>query len=146
MNLSGKETFDVDVKTVWGGLHDPEILKNVIPGCQSLILKEDGEYDVNLKLGIAAVKGEYIGKVRIEDVEEPIYYILHAEGSGTPGHVQISMDCKFSETEAGCQLDWNCDADIGGMIARVGSRVLGGIAKFMAGNFFKDLKKQLKQG
>lgn len=144
MKLSGKETFEFDLQTVWGGLHNAEILKNVIPGCQSLILKEDGQYDVELKLGIAAVKGAYKGEVKIEDIDTPYHYRLHAEGSGSPGHVKIQMDCKFSETESGCQLDWNCEADVGGTIARVGSRVLGGVANFMAGNFFKDLKKQLK--
>lgn len=144
MNITGKETFDLNLEVVWDGLHDLEILKKVIPGCQSIILNEDGSYDVELKLGIAAVKGEYNGKVQIKDINEPYHYLLQAEGSGSPGHVNIRMDCKLSETESGCQLDWDCDAEIGGMIARVGSRVLRGVASFMAGKFFKDLKRQLQ--
>jgi carbon monoxide dehydrogenase subunit G len=53
------------------------------------------------------------------------------------------MDCKLVETDKGCTLTWDCDAEVGGMIASVGGRVLGGIAKFMAGQFFKAIEKQL---
>jgi hypothetical protein len=145
MNLTGKQTFNENMESVWEALHNPDILKAVIPGCQSLTLKDNGEYDVVLKLGIAAVKGEYIGKVKIEDVEKPTHYILQAEGSGSPGHVNLKMDCYLSENESGCTLDWDCNAEIGGMIASVGSRVLTGVAKFMAGKFFKDLKREMKK-
>ena len=145
MNISGDVDFKVSIDKMWDALHDTEILKSVIPGCESLTLNENGEYDVKLKLGVAAVKGVYTGKVKLEDVEAPKYYILKAEGSGTPGHVDVTMHCKLSEKgDNACRLDWNCDAVVGGMIAGVGSRVLGGIAKFMANKFFKDIQKQLK--
>lgn len=145
MEISGKETFKTDIPAVWNALHDPEVLQEVIPGCQLLEQKENGEFDVVLKLGIAAVKGEYSGSVQIEDIENQKHYTLYAKGSGTPGHVDIKMDCEFSETEEGCLLSWECEAEIGGMIASVGTRVVGGVGKYIAGVFFKDLKKQLKQ-
>lgn len=144
MNIQGKAEFDSSVETVWDALHDPEVLKKAIPGCKELLLNENGEYDVVMKLGVAAVKGEYEGKVKVEDIDVPRYYILHASGSGSPGHVTVKMDCEFYETEKGCRMEYDCNAEVGGMIAGVGSRVLGGIAKFMAGNFFKDIKKQIK--
>lgn len=143
MNLKGEAIFKQPADRIWEALHDPEILKNAIPGCEQLVLQENGEYDVVLKLGVAAVKGEYIGKVKLEDVEQPAHYVLMAEGSGTPGFVNAKMDCKIVPTDQGCKLVWDCQADVGGMIASVGSRVLGGIAKFMAGKFFKDIEKQL---
>ncbi|WP_428908000.1 SRPBCC family protein [Niallia sp. Krafla_26] len=146
MNLSGTAKFKESYDVIWEALHSEEILKNAIPGCQSLTLNEDGEYDVYLKLGVAAVKGEYTGKAKFEDVEKPTHYRLHASGSGKPGFVDLQMDCKIEPIEEGCQVIWECEAEIGGMIAGVGSRVIGGVAKFLAGNFFKDVQKQLKAG
>ncbi|HWO95443.1 MAG TPA: carbon monoxide dehydrogenase subunit G [Bacillus sp. (in: firmicutes)] len=144
MELSGKNKFDYSAEVIWEAMHNPELLKNAIPGCQNLILVGNGEYDVELKLGVAAVKGEYTGKVKLKDLEVPSHYILNAEGSGKPGFVSAQMDCKIIPEGEGCQLIWECHAEIGGMIAGVGSRVIGGIAKFMAGKFFKDIEKQLK--
>lgn len=146
MQLSGETKFKESVQNIWDALHDPEILKGAIPGCESLTHLGNGEYDVVMKLGVAAVKGEYTGKVKLEDVEHGSHYILLAEGSGSPGHVKAKMDCKLSPNEKGCTLEWNCDAEVGGMIASVGGRVLGGIAKFMAGQFFKAIEKQVKSG
>jgi uncharacterized protein len=145
MNLEGEAKFLMDVNQLWDSLLDEEILKKVIPGCHELVLKENGEYDVVLKLGVAAVKGEYVGKVKIEGVEKPNYYILHASGSGSPGHVKAKMHCRLFEIDGGgSRLEWNCDAEIGGTIASVGNRVLGGVAKFLAGKFFKDIQKTVK--
>ncbi|MDR7079350.1 carbon monoxide dehydrogenase subunit G [Neobacillus niacini] len=144
MNLEGEAKFSMDVNQLWDSLLDEEILKKVIPGCHELVLKENGEYDVVLKLGVAAVKGEYIGKVKIEGVDKPNYYILHASGSGSPGHVEAQMHCRIFEMEGGSRLEWKCDAVIGGTIASVGNRVLGGVAKFLAGKFFKDIQKVVK--
>lgn len=145
MKLNGSVEFKESVEKVWDALHDVEILKAVIPGCQALDYEGDGQYKVSLKLGVAAVKGEYEGKVKLEDVEQYRHYILNAEGSGGPGHVKVQMNCHLKPTDSGGSvLDWDCDAEIGGMIASVGSRVLSGVAKFMAGKFFKDIKKHLK--
>jgi uncharacterized protein len=141
MNLEGEAKFSMEANQLWDSLLDEEILKKVIPGCHELVLKENGEYDVVLKLGVAAVKGEYVGKVKIEGVDKPNYYILHASGSGSPGHVDAKMHCRIFEMENGSRLEWNCDAEVGGTIASVGNRVLGGVAKFLAGKFFKDIQK-----
>ncbi|WP_428908044.1 SRPBCC family protein [Niallia sp. Krafla_26] len=144
MNLQGETKFDISPQKLWDSLHDEEILKKVIPGCEQLVLNESGEYDVILKLGIASVKGEYIGKVRLEDIDHHQYYILHASGSGSPGHVEAKMNCYIDETETGSVLKWDCEAAVGGTIASVGNRVLGGVAKFLAGKFFKDIQKEIK--
>ncbi|SFE98815.1 SRPBCC family protein [Alteribacillus iranensis] len=146
MKLSNEVKFNYPREDIWKALHDPEILKHAIPGCEGLTLQEDGSYDVSMSLGVAAVKGKYNGKVYMTDIEKPNKYLLEAEGSGSPGHVSMKMDCNLEETEEGCLLKWDCDAEIGGKIAGVGSRALGGIAKFMAKKFFDDIKKQLKKG
>jgi uncharacterized protein len=142
LELKGKTEFKQQVEVIWDALHSPEILKKVIPGCKELELVAENEYKVSMNLGVAAVKGEYVGKVKLEEVEKYHFYIFKAEGSGSPGHVTAKMDCKLYPNEKGCILEWDCKAEVGGMIASVGSRVLSGIAKFMAAKFFKDVEKE----
>lgn len=141
MEIKGKTDFKLPVDTIWEALHDPEVLKQAIPGCEKLELIGENEYEVVMKLGVAAVKGEYTGRVKLDDIEKPHFYVFNAEGSGSPGHVKATMDCRLHPSEKGCTLEWDCKAEVGGMIASVGSRVLNGIAKFMAGKFFKDIEK-----
>jgi carbon monoxide dehydrogenase subunit G len=145
MEISGEAKFDLLKEELWEILHDPEVLKNVIPGCEELKLIGGGEYEVVMNLGVAAVKGQYTGHIVLNNVEEPNHYILTAEGSGGPGHVQAEMDCRIESIPSGGSiLRWDCKAEVGGLIASVGSRVLSGIAKYMAGKFFSDIKKQIK--
>lgn len=145
MQFSGNEEFSHDRTVIWKALHDPDLLRRAIPGCKSMNLSDNGEYLINLSLGVAAIKGEYEGRVRLTDHEFPHYYTLQAEGSGAPGFVKIHMDCYLDEEENNrCLMRWNCEVEAGGLIAGIGGRVLSGVAKFMANQFFNSLKKQLK--
>jgi uncharacterized protein len=145
MQFTGNEEFSHGRTTVWEALHDPDLLKNVIPGCKSMEMIESGEYLINLSLGVAAIRGEYEGRARLTDHDFPHHYTLEAEGSGTPGFVKINLDCYLEEKdENNSVMRWECDVVAGGLIAGVGGRVLSGIAKFMAKNFFKAVKKELR--
>jgi uncharacterized protein len=145
MQFGGTEEFSYGRSTVWDALHDPDVLKKVIPGCTSMELLEGGEYLINLSLGVAAIKGEYEGKARLTDHDFPHHYTLQAEGAGSPGFVKINMDCYLVEKdENSSTMRWECDVVAGGLIAGIGGRVLSGIAKFMAKNFFKAVKKELQ--
>lgn len=144
LELNGNEEFSSKSIKVWQALHDPEVLKKVIPGCESMELTDNGDYLITLSLGVAAIKGRYEGKARLIDNDPPHSYTLEAEGSGNPGFVNIKMDCYLDEKEDSCLMRWKCDVVVGGLIAGIGGRVLSGIAKFMAKNFFKAVKKELK--
>jgi uncharacterized protein len=144
MELNGYEEFSYKRIKVWEALHDPEVLKKVIPGCESMEIGDNGEYLLTLSLGVAAIKGRYEGKASLINHDPPHYYTLQAEGSGNPGFVNINMDCYLDEKEDSCTMRWECNVIVGGLIAGIGGRVLSGIAKFMAKNFFKAVKKELK--
>ena len=143
LKISGKAKFKESSHAIWEALHSEKVLRYAIPGCQSFTLNDEGEYDINLKLGIAVIKGEYIGKACIEDVEEPTQFRLMALGCGKQGVVDMQINFMIEPLRDGCQVMWECDAKFGGMIAKVGNRVMGVIAKFLAENFFKGLQKQL---
>jgi carbon monoxide dehydrogenase subunit G len=139
LKLEGTADFPYDATTVWSALHDIDILFKVIPGCKSMIPGDEGEYHVTLSLGVAAIKGDYKGKFRITDLEYPHHYALSGEGAGKPGYVTVNVDCRLESNSADTLLRWSCDAEVGGLIAGIGGRVLTGISKHMAKQFFKEL-------
>ena len=139
MKLEGRADFPYSAEQVWRALHDIDILVKVIPGCKSMMPDEDGGYKVALALGVAAIKGDYKGKIRVTDIEFPHHYILYAEGTGKPGFVNMKVDCRLEPNPAGTLMNWSCDANVGGLIAGIGGRVMTGISKHMTREFFKDL-------
>lgn len=143
MKLDGSAEFPYSAADVWSALHDIGLLTKTIPGCKSMEPKGADEYTVLLALGVAAIKGEYAGMVRVIDGEFPRQYGLYAEGSGSPGYVKVNVDCQLEQGDTITTLRWASDAEVGGLIAGIGGRVLTGISKFMAKQFFKALNDEM---
>ena len=93
-----------------------------------------------MKIGIAAVKGTYKGKVSIKEKQPPLHYVLSGEGSGSPGFMQGDVVIDLDERDGQTMLKYSTDAKVGGVIAGVGQRMLGGIAKMMVDQFFKKME------
>jgi carbon monoxide dehydrogenase subunit G len=126
---------------LWSLLHDPVRLAQCIPGCEKL--HEDGpdHYTAMMKIGVAAVKGTYAGKVAISEKQPPSHYKLSVEGSAAPGFVRGIANMDLSEKEPGkTLLSVNSDAQVGGLLASVGQRFLSGIAKQMLEKFFQNIE------
>ena len=137
MKLEGSAELPYRAGQVWSALHDLDILVKVIPGCKSMVPDENGGYKVALALGVAAIKGDYEGKIQVTDVEFPRHYILNAEGVGRPGFVNMEVDCRLEPTSGGTLMRWSCDANVGGLIAGIGGRVMTGVSKHLTREFFK---------
>jgi carbon monoxide dehydrogenase subunit G len=144
MKLEGTADFIYEPTDVWTALHDIDVLTKTIPGCTSMVPDGEGGYLVAVSLGVAAIKGDYEGKVRVTDVEFPHHYVLDGEGSGTPGYINMKVSCHLDAVERGTLMRWNCDAEVGGLIAGIGGRVLTGVSKYMAKQFFKALNDEMK--
>lgn len=143
MKLAGTANFPYSAADVWAALHDIDILAKTIPGCKSMTLTDSG-YAIAVSLGVAAIKGDYTGTVSVTDIEFPTHYVLVGEGSGQPGYVSVHVDCSLNANESHTSLIWSCDAEVGGLIAGIGGRVLTGISKFMAKQFFKAFELEMK--
>ncbi len=111
-----------------------------MPGCEGL--KEIGpdQYEATMKVGIASVKGTYKGKVSIKERQAPSHYVLSGEGSGGPGFMKGDMSIDLEEKNGVTMLKYSTDAKIGGLIAGVGQRMLGGVARMMVDQFFKKME------
>jgi len=124
----------------------PDALKDCVPGCESLDASGTDEYQVTLKVGVAAIRGTYKGKISIVEKDEPNSYRLKVEGRGGPGFVR--GEAVITLQEAGEQTTVSVDADgnVGGTVAGVGQRMLGGVAKMLMDQFFNCLKARAGAG
>jgi hypothetical protein len=144
MKIEGTYEFKAPGEAVWEILTDPRRLEKALPGCERLEEREPGKYDAVLKIGIAAVKGTYHGKVEIADPEPPRKYRLIGEGSGGPGFVKGEATLELSQKDQGTLVSYRGEMQVGGLIAGIGQRMIGGVAKMMLGQFFKNMEKELK--
>jgi carbon monoxide dehydrogenase subunit G len=96
-----------------------------------------------MKVGVAAIKGTYKGKVGIINKEPPNAYTLQVEGSGGPGFVKGTAVISLTPEGDGTRVAVDGDGQVGGMLAGVGQRMLPGVAKMLMNQFFECLKGQL---
>lgn len=145
MKLSGRYVFDTDKETLWKLLNDPEVLKRATPGCERMEKISEDEYAATLKVGVAAVKGTYDGKIAIAEKDPPHAYTLKVEGSGGPGYLKgyarFTLD---QDGQSRTVLSYDGEGEVGGLIASIGGRILEGVAKFLVGQFMKGLQREAR--
>jgi hypothetical protein len=137
MKVAGSTTLNAPRELVWQALNDPAVLVRTIPGCQRLETTGDDSYAMTVTAGVASIKGTYSGEVRLTEQQPPGSFLLKAAGSGAPGTVSADVRVRLAESDAGTtELTYDADAIVGGMIGGVGQRMLTGVAKKTAGEFF----------
>jgi carbon monoxide dehydrogenase subunit G len=145
MKLEGSYDIPAPRDRVWAAFLDPAQLRQAIPGCEALDAVGNDEYKATMKVGVAAVKGTFEGKVRLSDKKPTESYKLHVEGSGAPGFIRGETLISLTDAEGGTRVSFSADVQVGGLIAGVGQRMLGGVSKMMADQFFNRMS-QLVQG
>jgi len=131
--------------TVYAALMDPAVLQVCIEGCQKLVLSAEGVYEVELRVGTAAIKGTYRGKVLIFEPREPESFTLKIEGKGLTGFVQSTTRIELRDVDGRTEVLSEASAAVGGVIAAVGSRLIEGFAKKMTLGFFSRLESELER-
>jgi uncharacterized protein len=144
MKLEGSYEIPVPRERAWRAFLDPETLRQAIPGCEKLEAVGEDEYKATLKIGVAAVKGTFEGKVRIFDKHPLESYRMAVEGSGGPGFIRGETHISLSDDGAGTKVSYTADMQVGGLIAGVGQRMLGGVSKMMADQFFTKMGQLLQ--
>ena len=145
LDIRGEYVFAVAKPVLWALLNDPEVLKRAIPGCNAVERIAEDRYRMGLKLQVANVSGEYMGEVAIRDRREPHHYVLAVGGEGSIGFMKGEGIFDLEErAEGGTLLRYAGSAELGGVVAGVGQRVLLGVARFLAGRFFKAIEKQIQ--
>ena len=143
MNLDGSAVLSAPPERVWEVITDPAVLARTIPGCETLEQTGDDEYRMNVTVGVGAIRGTYAGEVKLSDQKKPTSYVMHASGAGGPGNVRATVTINLEEHAEGTALTYSADAVVGGPVAGVGQRMISGVAKRMAGQFFKAIDDEL---
>jgi uncharacterized protein len=147
MKVSGTSHFTADREEVWRALNDPAVLVRTIPGVQRLEALGDDAYKMTIAAGVGSIKGVYDGEVRLTDQEQPGSFRMHAQGAGAPGTIGADVMVTLADgPDGGTQLTYDADAVVGGMIGGVGQRMLTGVSKKMAAEFFAAVDTMLAGG
>ena len=146
MKLEGEYEVPAPRTKVWDAFQDPNVLQKAIPGCEKLEAVGPGEYKATLKVGVGPIKGTFEGKVRLFDLEPPNKYRMAIEGTGGPGFVRGDAGMELTDAEGGTRVGYSADVQVGGLIASVGQRMLGGVTKMMLDQFFSKMTELLAAG
>lgn len=145
MILDGTHHFSVPRDRVWAAFTDPAVLGRATPGCERLEPIGPDEFAATLSVGVAAVKGVYQGRLAITDKEPPEGYTLHVEGSGRPGFVKGEGRLTLTEQDGGTLVTIKAEAQVGGLIAAVGQRLIGMAGRMLIAQFFSALEAELNK-
>ena len=144
MKLEGSYEVPAPRQKVWEAFLDPKMLKQAIPGCDKLEAIGPDEYKATMKVGVGGVKGTFEGKVRLSDKNPPNSYKMAVEGAGGPGFIRGETIITLTDIDKGTKVSYTADLQVGGLIASVGQRMLGGVSKMMADKFFNSMGDLLK--
>ena len=144
MKIIGNAQFAADRAVVWQALNDPAVLVRCIPGCQRLEALGDDAYTLTVAAGVGSIKGVYDGQVRLTDQQQPGSFRMHAQGAGAAGTIGADELVTLEESAGGgASVTYDADAVVGGMIGGVGQRMLVGVSKRMAEEFFRNVETAL---
>lgn len=138
MDMTGTRHIAASRETVWAALNDPEILKQCIPGCESLEMETPTDMTARVKLAVGPVKATFNGKVKLSDLDPPNSYRIAGEGSGgVAGHAKGSATVRLADEAGGTLMTYDVKADVGGKLAQLGGRLIDSTAKKLADQFFE---------
>ena len=124
---------------------DPEMLARSLPGCEKIEPDGDGSFLAELKMGIAAVKGTYRARIEILDPVPLERYRMKVEGQGTGGFLKGEGNLALTDCGSGTLVTYSGEAQVGGIIASVGQRLIQSAAKQIVNQFFESFSKQIQQ-
>lgn len=137
MQLNDHRDIKAQPMTVWAAILNPEVLKECVPGCESMSGSVADGFEATVVQKVGPVKATFTGVVKISDIVEGKSLRISGEGKGGPaGFAKGGADVTLEETETGTRLSYVVEASVGGKIAQLGSRIIDGFAKKMADDFF----------
>lgn len=141
MKLEGTESLETPLLDCWRRINDPVVLRACAPGLISLTESGSDVYDAVLELKLPALSGRFTGTVEFVERHEPERLRLRLRGKGAPGFVEASAEVRLAETDEGTQLRYTAEVQVGGQLARLGQRMISGVTREMAGQFFENLDR-----
>jgi len=146
MDMTGEFRIPAPRDAVWRALNDPEVLKQSIPGCETVEKTSDTEFVAKVTAAVGPVKARFGGKVTLSDIDPPNGYTISGEGQGgAAGFAKGGAKVRLVEDAGGTILKYEVSAQVGGKLAQVGSRLIDGVSKKMAEEFFNRFAAQVAE-
>jgi hypothetical protein len=145
MEMTGEQVIPLSQQQTWDALNDPAVLKDCVPGCESMERSGDNAYDVVLVAKVGPVSAKFKGKMTVTESDPPRAYTLVFEGQGgAAGFAKGQATVALTPQDGGSTLlAYSAKATIGGKLAQVGSRLVDGVAKKLAGEFFTAFNERV---
>jgi uncharacterized protein len=146
MQMSGQQQIPAPKPRVWAALHDPEVLRRSIPGCQTLTKESEQRMKATAAIKIGPIGARFNADIVISDSEPPNGYTLTIEGQGgTVGMVKSAIKVRLADDGGGTLLSYDVDAQISGRLAQLGGPIVDATAKQMANKFFSQFSAVLTE-
>lgn len=146
MDMTGQRALKATQQQAWQALNDPEILMACIPGCKKFELSGENQYAVTAGIKIGPVSATFSGSVQLTDIVAPTRYKLHFDAQGgVAGFGKGESSVELKPLDGGCELNYSVHSSVGGKIAQLGQRLIDGVAKNMAEDFFKRFEAELEK-
>ena len=141
MKLSGSYQINLEKQKVWEALNDPEILRQSIPGCEEFKKNSDTEFTATATNKIGPFNASFTGDIELKDINAPHSYVIEGSGNSPVGFASGSAKVNLEDSNGVTQLNYEVEANVGGKIAQVGSRLIDMTAKKMADVFFNKFSE-----
>ncbi|MGZ5271716.1 MAG: CoxG family protein, partial [Ramlibacter sp.] len=146
MDMQGSRVLNATRQQAWDALNDPEVLKTCIPGCDKVEASGDNQYAIGMAVKVGPVSARFGGRIQLQDVQPPSSYMLRFEGQGgAAGFGKGTAKVRLEPHPPGCELHYTVNAQVGGRIAQVGQRLIDGVARSMAEDFFKRFDAEMQR-
>jgi uncharacterized protein len=143
MEMTGEQLIPLPQAATWKALNDPAVLKDCIPGCESITSLADNQYEVVLTARVGPVSAKFKGKMTVADSNPPHSYRLAFEGQGgVAGFAKGESTVTLTPDGGNTKLAYTAKATVGGKLAQVGARLIDGVARQLAGKFFEAFEKR----
>lgn len=147
MNLSGEQQVAAPRQRVWEALNDPEVLRQCIPGCQSLEKEGDDRFNAVAEVKIGPIGARFRGTVQLSDLDAPNGYTITGQGNGgIAGNAKGGAKVRLSDADGGTLVSYDVEAEVGGRMAQLGGPIIDATAKQMAGKFFAKFGEVVSGG
>ena len=143
MKISAAAAVMAPRERLFEALNNPDVLRRCIPGCEELTAEGSDTYRVRLKLGVAGLTGQYVGKVTYQNLQPPESFTLAFDGKGKTGFVLGTAAVSIADDQGTARVDCEADVQVGGAIAAVGSRLMVALARKLTQDFFRRVAGEI---
>ena len=144
MEMSAEQVIAASQQQTWDALNDPAMLKQCVPGCESIDPIGDNQYQVLMVARVGPVSAKFKGKLTLSDIQPPNSYSISFEGQGgAAGFAKGGAQVRLSPQGESTRLAYDVKANVGGKLAQIGSRLVDAAAKKVAGDFFRNFNQKV---